>query len=50
MNTTSGGGQWNGQIGIVRIYDRGLTATEARHNFQTDAGRFDITIEGHRIH
>mgnify|MGYP003118034604 FL=1 len=46
MNTTSGGGQWNGKFGIVRIYDRVLSATEARHNFQTDAGRFDILIEG----
>ena len=46
MNTTSGGGQWNGKFGIVRIYDRVLTATEVRHNFLCDAGKFDITIEG----
>ena len=44
MNTTSGGGKWNGQIGIVRIYDRAYLL-QVRHNFQTDAGRFDITIE-----
>ena len=46
MNTTSGGGQWNGKFGIVRIYDRVLSATEVRHNFLCDAGKFDITIEG----
>ena len=28
------------------IYNRALTATEVRHNFQTDAGKFDILIEG----
>ena len=37
---------WNGKIGCVRIYDRALSATEIRHNFMCDAGKFDITIEG----
>jgi len=38
--------EWNGKIGCVRIYDRALSATEVRHNFMCDAGRFDVTIEG----
>ena len=37
---------WNGKIGCVRIYDRALSATEIRHNFMCDAGKFGITIEG----
>ena len=37
---------WNGKIGCVRIYDRALSATEIRHNFLCDAGKFDITTEG----
>jgi len=38
--------EWNGKIGCVRIYDRALSATEVRHNFMCDAGKFGITIEG----
>ena len=38
--------EWNGKIGCVRIYNKALTATEVRHNFMCDAGRFDVTIEG----
>jgi len=37
---------WNGKIGCVRIYDRALSATEIRHNFLCDAGKFGVTIEG----
>ena len=38
--------EWNGKIGCVRIYNKALTATEVRHNFMLDAGKFGITIEG----
>jgi hypothetical protein len=37
---------WNGKIGIVRVYNRVLTAAECMHNFLVDAGKFKITIVG----
>lgn len=42
----NGGNYWNGKVGCVRAYNRLLSATEIRHNFMCDAGKFGITIEG----
>ena len=42
----NGGNYWNGKVGCVRAYSRLLSATEIRHNFLCDAGKFDVTIEG----
>ena len=42
----NGGNYWNGKVGCIRAYDRVLSATEIRHNFLCDAGRFAVTIEG----
>ena len=37
---------FNGKVGCIRLYNRLLSATEIRHNFMCDAGKFDVTIEG----
>lgn len=42
----NGGNYWKGKVGCLRAYDRLLSATEIRHNFLCDAGKFNITIEG----
>ena len=42
----NGGSYWNGKVGIVRIYNRILSASDVMHNFLCDASKFGITIQG----